>query len=156
MERRRDMNVRRMVAMGLILLLVLAWGACSEDKSPPESEKTVTSSDVKKEFGEAFQSLKDYTYEQREEYFRKANEELDQLDASIDALKKDIETKSDEMKKSLENRLEKLKERQSAAKERLRKMMGSSENAWKEMKEGMQQALDDLKKGYEDAMAELS
>ena len=150
------MSVWRAVAMGAALLSILVLGACTEDKSAPEPEKAVTSSDVKKEFGEAVQTLKDYTYAQRQEYYRKVTEEINGIDAKIDALKEDIKTKSDEVKESIEERIERLRERQSAARERLEEMMESSENAWNEMKEGMQKALDEVKDAYKNAAGELS
>jgi len=120
------MSVWRSGVMSWALFSILVFGGCSEDKPAPEPQKTVTTSDVKKEFGEAVQTLKDYTYEQRQEYYRKMTEELNQIDAKIDALKQDIEAKPEEAKKSLQERLAQLKERQTAAHERLKEILWST------------------------------
>ncbi|MBI4775266.1 MAG: hypothetical protein HY788_14040 [Deltaproteobacteria bacterium] len=151
------MNIFRAGAIGAVLLTMVFLGGCSKEESSPEPQQSVTtSSDVKKEMGEAVQALKDYTYEQRDEYLGKIDEQLDRIDARIEELKEKIETKSDEVRQTFRERIDRLKESQAAAREELDKLRDSSGDAWNEMMKGMQDALDKLEEEYKSAAAELS
>jgi len=152
------MNILRAGAIGAALLMILVWGACSrEEPAPPEPETSVTSPNVERETatGEAVQAPMDYTYEQRYEFLRDMNEELNRMEAGIDELKEEIKTKSDEAQQALQERVEQIEERQAAARERLNAMKQPTADAWDDMKKGMQDALDSVKQAYDNAAAEL-
>jgi len=151
------MKLGRIGAVSAVFLSVLILGGCSEDKKAPEPENAVTSSDVGKEVGEAEKKPGTYTQDRHQDYYLKVTEQLNQIEAKIDELKKDLAGQSDEVKSTFQERVERLEKRESAAREQLKQLMNTAtEASWHALEKGMQEALDELEKSHKELAAELS
>lgn len=145
-ECREESRVMRKVSPVLVLavLLVLGlplWALGDEGK--------VTSDEVKKQAGEAFDAAKKYAGQQKADYQQKIEQELAELGDNIVKLKERAKTATGESLKALEERIGDLRERQAAAQKKLGEVKAATEQAWGGLREGMDKALLELKKSYE-------
>ena len=87
--------------------------------------------------------------QQRDEYVKKVNDQIDQLDKKIGQLKVQAEKLGREQKKELDKNIADLEEKRRIAAQKLDKLKSASAGAWEDIKKGTQAALDDLQRTYE-------
>ncbi len=86
--------------------------------------------------------------QQRDEYLKKVNDQIDQLDKEIDQLKMKARKLGQEQKKELDKNTD-LEEKRRIAAQKLDELKSASAGAWDDIKKGTQAALDDLRRTYE-------
>lgn len=73
----------------------------------------------------------------RDEYVRKMQEKLAELNADIDKLVAKAGEVSGDLKNEYNEQIAALKEKQAAAREKIEEMQKSGESAWKDLKAGL-------------------
>lgn len=129
------------IAIAIALALSVAAG-------PLFAEEQSTSTQLKKELGEAGEAIKKYSVEQRDEAVNNARQALDQMDARINRLAADIDGKWEQLdaaarKKAYESMGRLRKERNDAA-EWMGALKHGSKEAWGEVKNGFARSYDEL------------
>ncbi len=87
--------------------------------------------------------------QQRDEYVKKVNDQIDQLDKKIDQLKVQAEKLSKAQRKELDKNIADLEQKRRIAAQKLDKLKSASASAWEDIRKGTQAALDDLERTYE-------
>lgn len=94
-----------------------------------------------------------YTYEQKDEAVRKANDELDKLNKRIDELKADAKDKSaelsDEAKADYEKAIADLEKTRDAYKDDVDKLQNSTEENWEQVRKDIGSTYDKVKEKVE-------
>ena len=116
--RRNAMNTTKfwMLSIVPILLVILLISGCSNGIKPePEKAETpkvevkkdsgVSAEDVKQETKEALDAAKEYALQQKEEYQKKMETKLEELDNRIDKVKAEAKESTEEAKAGLEKRI---------------------------------------------------
>ncbi|HKJ05761.1 MAG TPA: hypothetical protein VJ974_09205 [Geopsychrobacteraceae bacterium] len=135
-----------------IALLVFVSGNAVAS-SHQDGETTAT--DVKKEAVETYDTLKNYTVEQRDEAMKFAEEKLSKLDSRIEKLQGTLDRKwqnmSDASRKKTRQTLNQLKQQREKAAEWYGGMQHSSSEAWIEVKKGFADSYERLEKAFIEA-----
>lgn len=105
--------------------------------------------DVARNAKETLQSIRQYTYENKDEYAAKLRNTLDDLDDRVDELHDRAARAGAEARKELGPELEQLKEKRQAVARRLEKVDSASEAAWTEVRDGLNQAADDFRDAWD-------
>lgn len=144
-----------MLIAGIILLVSAAAYAGQGD----QNNKT-TSKDVKQETKEALQTIKSYSFEQRDKAVKEVKTVLNDLDGRIDRMQSRVEQKWDQMDQSsreLErNRLKALREKRNKLSEWYGGLQHSSAGAWKHVKEGFIEGYESVASAFDKAEDEFS
>jgi TolA-binding protein len=82
--------------------------------------------------------------QQKDDFVKKAREQLDQLDKQIAELKAKARTANAETQKQINKSIAELEPKRKAAEKRLDQLKSSSDKAWKDMKDGVLAAINDL------------
>lgn len=90
---------------------------------------------------------------QREVYARATRRQLDELQAKIEALKKQAGERSQEARKTVEKRAAELEVRRKRAEEELARLESSGRERWRRFKTSLDRALAELRGGYEEALS---
>jgi len=142
--------------LALILLTVLlasaisipcAWGG----EASSANNKDDSGKKVSKELGEAFDAMKQYGFEKKEQFVAWAEERTKELDQKIDTLKDKMDKAGAKANKDWQKTLEDLKiERQKVAKD-LDSLKKSSKGAWEDLKWGFSAAYSKMEQAYDKA-----
>ena len=129
--------------------------ACGDQKEAQKPETAVTSADVKKEATEAMETAKAYTRQQKEEYQKKMEARLQELDSEIQQLQAKAQSSATELKEKskaeFNQSMEDLRNKQQVATEKLNELKSASGQAWEDIKGGVNSAMDELGKAYDRA-----
>jgi mevalonate kinase len=124
--------------------------------TPPETSLE----DIQKETRDLLSTLKDYTYEQRDEAVAKTEKALERFDKRIDELEKKADERWDEMNKTARTEtresLRELRKSRTELAEWFGSMKNSSSDAWQHMKEGFGGAYASLSKAWTKAQREFT
>lgn len=143
----------------VVLVLILAAGVGLEagrQGEAAEPRDKVTADDIKKESKEALEATKEYTAQQKDAFYKKAQAELDEMQAKIVRLKAEAGKASGKVKADVEKMIHELEEQKEAAAKKLEALQSASGRAWNDLKAGMNSAMDDLKKSYQRARSRLN
>lgn len=122
------------------------------DRKAVVSVRNTPALDVLKRQGKEFlQSLKAYGYQQRDEYMRKLEATLVQMDEHIQDLKEQARQAGADAQQRYAKELEELRRKREDVQARLAKAKEASPQAWEDIKSGANAALDDLQKALERA-----
>ena len=123
-----------------------------------QHEKT-TYSEVKQETAEAYNAIKDYTVEQREDALAVAEDKLAKLDHQIDSLEQDLNRQWDQMSEATRQKkqeaLRTLRKKHNDVAEWIGGLKHSSADAWEEVKRGFGDSLDRLQQAFNKASKEF-
>lgn len=114
-----------------------------------------TTDDVKKETTEAASAVVEYSKEQKEQFQKDMDANLQKLQLEIADLKKAAAHKSGEAKKEMNEKIKAMEAQQDAIKSDLVKLKKRSGKAWEKMKVGVSKAWDSLSDSYQNAKDEL-
>ncbi|WP_372609600.1 hypothetical protein [Aquicoccus sp.] len=135
-----------MFALALVLALPLAAQDSSEEAQETES---VTADDIQAEFDEAFETIRDYSEDQRDEAVAAMRETLSQIDAEIAQLeqraREDWAEMSDATREETRETLEALRDRRNELSEAFGAMQEGSVSAWDELQDGVANAWSEVK-----------
>ena len=143
----------------LIAGAVLLVSAVSYSGQAEQDNKT-TSKDVKKETREAIQSIKNYSFEQRDKAVEKVKAVLNDLDSRIDRMQNRVEQKWNEMDQSsrekLRTSLKTLREKRNKLSEWYGALQYSSAKAWNHLKDGFVKGYESVANAFDKAEDEFS
>lgn len=126
------------------------------DRTPEKATpKTVTSEDVRRDAGQAVKTATEYSQQTKEEFQKKLDAQLSELDAKIANLREKGRDLKDDAKANWDRKMTELETKREAARVKLAEVGRSSEEAWKDIKKGAESAYNDLDKAFRDAAKEF-
>ncbi|HLN28229.1 MAG TPA: hypothetical protein VK395_10840 [Gemmataceae bacterium] len=110
---------------------------------------------IQKEVSEALSAAKSYTYQQKDEYQKKLNAALTEMDEHIDDLKAKAAQASDEAKKRYAREMDDLRRKREVLGKKLDQVKAAAPGAWDDIKSGVGAAANDLKSTIERVRSRL-
>ncbi len=150
--RRRRTSVGFAIVAGGLLGAALLSAGCGE-QGPPER---VSASDVKRQTGEALDAAAQLAQQERNDFQRAAQEELEEMKAELDTLKREADSAQGAARQKLQRQVHLLEEKWSVAEAKLAALRAESQQAWAAMQEQVQVALVDLKESYQEIRREMA
>ena len=155
------MNIQRAaIAISMLVASVLLLFSAATYAGQKEQDNKTTSEDVKKETKEALQTIKSYSYEQRDKAVKEVKSVLNVLDVRIDRMQGQIEQKWNEMDQSsrdqLRNTLKTLRDKRNQLSEWYGGLQQSSAGAWNHVKEGFIEGYDSVASAFDKAQKEFN
>jgi TolA-binding protein len=138
----------------LILAGLFALSGCQE-KPADRTPGKVTPEDVRRDAGKAVNTAAEYSEQAKEEFQKKLETQLNELDAKIAKLREKGSDLKDEAKVKWDQKMADLEKKRSAARAELDKVGHSSAEAWKDVQKGASSAWDELDKAFSDASKEF-
>jgi Cu/Ag efflux protein CusF/archaellum component FlaC len=115
----------------------------------------VTAEEVQQELRNALDAVKNYTYQQKQEYQKRLEPVLQDLDERIDHLKEQAKGASKEARKWYAQSLQELRRERRTVREQLAKVQAAAPAAWDEIKAGVGAAWTDLRQAFQRANERL-
>lgn len=115
----------------------------------------VTAKDVKHDAAQAADSAATYAEQERDEYIRQAQKEIDELRAGIDQLGVKARAARDDAKVRLEADIKTLDKKWDTTESKLGDVKAANARAWEKLKSGMDSAIKDLKQSLARAKKEF-
>lgn len=144
----------RRFALLLMLAGLLTASGCDTKPAEPKPGK-VTSEDVRRDAGKAVDTAAEFSQQTKEEFQKKLDLRLKELDAEIAKLREKGNNLKDEAKADWEKKMADLEAKREAASAKLAEVGHSSAEAWKDIQKGAQAAWDDLDKAFREASREF-
>lgn len=148
------MIVMRRFALLSMLAGLLAASGCEPKPAVPKPGK-VTSEDVRRDAGKVVDTAVEFSQQTKEEFQKKLDSRLEELDAAIAKLREKGNNLKDEAKADWEKKMADLETKREAASAKLAEVGRSSAEAWKDIQNGDQAAWDDLDKAFREASREF-
>jgi molecular chaperone GrpE (heat shock protein) len=126
-----------------------------EQKPADRAPGKVTSEDVRRDAGQAAETAAEYSRQTKEEFEKKLETRLKELDAEIAKLREKGRSLKDKAKADWEQKMTELATKRDAASAKLAEVRDTSGEAWKDVRKGAQSAYDDLDKAFRDASREF-
>lgn len=124
-----------------------------------QDKNQATASEVRKNAAQAYESLKDYSVQQRDKAVADAKEELSKLDQRIAAMQRNIDEHWEDMsataRKQTRKSLDLLRQKREEAAEWYGGLKHSSGEAWEEVKKGFSDSYDRLEQAVKKAAKEF-
>jgi nitrogenase molybdenum-iron protein alpha/beta subunit len=140
-----------------IIVLVIAIAAlpgCSKEEQT-ENKKAVSGEDVKKETKEAYDTTKEYTREQIQDFRDKMATELDEYGKKIDVLQAKTEELGGDAKKEINQELAEMRQKYADAYDSLNELKNSGSDEWAQLKSEVDSAMEGLSNVYKKASDEF-
>jgi DNA anti-recombination protein RmuC len=139
-----------------ILMLAGLFAAVGcERKSADRTSGKVTPEDVRRDVGQAVKTAAEYFQHTKEEFQKKFEAQLSELDAKIAKLRESGRDLKDQAKANWDRKMADLETKRDAARAKLVQVRDSSADAWKDVQKGAQSAWDELDKAFRDASREF-
>ena len=106
---------------------------------------------VSKEVSEAWDAIKGYAFEKKEDLVTASQKQLDDMQPKIDELRARAKDATGEAKKEADRALATLEEKRKQAAEHLKKTKASSAAAWDDVKTGLGKAMHELDTSFQKA-----
>jgi TolA-binding protein len=135
----------------MLMLVGLLTASGCERKPADRTPGKVTSEDVRRDAGQAAETAVEYSRQTREEFQKKLEARLNELDGEITKLREQGRDLKDQAKTDWDRKMADLATKQEAARAKLAEVRDSSAEAWKDMQKGAQSAWDELDKAFHDA-----
>lgn len=140
------MNKR--LAIGLSFFWILALPACQKKD---QTQLNNALSTIQQGARQGVDAVKDTISQTQADYLKSAQNQIDQVSASIDDLKKKSKTADIQVKSDLDRTVAGLQARRDALQQKLNDVKSSTTDAWKDMAAGINDSLDDLRKAAQAA-----
>ena len=148
------LRISALLCTAFMFLLVATAGFAAEQK-----QDGTTAAEVKKNAAQTYESLKDYTVQQRDKAVADAKEELAKLDRRIDEMQRDIDANWQKMsaaaRKQTRESLDLLRKKREETAEWYGGLKHSSAEAWEEVKKGFSDSYDRLEQAVKNASKEF-
>jgi TolA-binding protein len=139
-----------------ILMLAGLFAALGCEQKPDDpTAKKVTSEDVRRDAGQAAGTAVEYSQQSKEEFQKKLDAQLKELDGKIAALRAQGRNLKDKAKTDWDQKMAELQTKREAASAKLTEAGHASAEAWKDVKKGAQSAYDDLDRAFRNASQEF-
>ncbi len=112
---------------------------------------SVSAAQVKKDVNEALRSVRDYTFQQKDEYERKLQALLRNLDDQVQDLHERAAQASGPAREQLEQSARDLNTRAEVVRQRLQRVRSASADAWQDLRAGVHSALEELRDAFDRA-----
>jgi hypothetical protein len=126
-----------------------------EQKAVEPTPKEVTSGDVRRDAGQAAETAAEYSRQTKEEFQKRIETRLNELDGEIAKLREKGRDLKDTAKANWDQKMPELERKRDAARAKLAEVNHSSAAAWKDVQKGAQSAWDELDKAARDASREF-
>lgn len=144
-----------------ILILVLFFASamilgCGEKEQPPKTEAPAPAEKTQQEIEEAaeiVESVTEYTFEKKEEYTAKINEQLLNMDEKIQEIKDKALTMEGEAREAMEQQIDDLTAMYEKASVELANIKEKGAEGWAEAMSSLNTAMEQLKQVYEESKA---
>ena len=143
----------RFVWMLMLPGLLMAIGC--ERKLADRTLGEVTSEDVRRDAGQAVNTAAEFSQQTKEEFRKKLDAQLKDMDAEIAKLRDKGRDLKDKAKANWDQKMAGLERKREAARAKLAEVGQSSEDAWNDVQKGAQSAWDELNKAFRDASREF-
>jgi len=137
----------------MLVGFVAAMGC--EKKSAGPAPTKVTSEDVSRDAGRAAETAAAYSRQTKEEFQKKLDTRLKEMDSEIAKLHEEGRDRKDEAKARWERKMKGMETKRDVARAKLVEIRDSSAEAWKDLRKGAQAAWEDLDKAFRDASREF-
>jgi chromosome segregation ATPase len=121
-----------------------------EQKPADRTPGKVTPEDVRRDAGQAVNTTVEYSLQAKEEFQKKLETQLDELDAKIVTLRDKGSDLKDDAKVEWERKMADLETKRETARAKLSEVGRASAEAWKDVQKGAVAAWDDLDKAFRD------
>jgi TolA-binding protein len=138
----------------LMLSGLFASSGC-EQKPANQTPGKVTPEDVRRDAGQAVNTAAKFSQQSKEEFQKKLETQLNELDAKIAKLREKGSDLKDEAKVKWDRKMADLEKKRDAARAKLDEVGRSSAEAWKDVQKGAASAWDELDKAFRDASQEF-
>jgi TolA-binding protein len=138
----------------LMLAGVVTASGC-ERKPADQPPGKVTSEDVRRDAGQAAETAAEYSRQTKEEFQKKLEARLKELDGEIAKLSEKGRDLKDQAKADWDRKIADLETKRDAARAKLAEVRDASAEAWKDVQKGAQSAWDELDKAFRDASREF-
>ena len=138
----------------LLLAGLVAVVGC-ERKPADRTNGKVTSEDVRRDAGQAVNTAVEFSQQAKEEFQRKLDARLKNVDAEIAKLHEKGRDLKGDAKVKWDQKLADLETKRDAARTKLGEIGQSSAEAWKDVQKGAQSAWDEMDKAFRDASQEF-
>jgi hypothetical protein len=105
----------------------------------------LTLEDVKNDLRDAAETVKSYSYQERDQYQKKMNTVMHDLDEQIGDLKEKVRAKSADARARYDRELADLARQRDALRDRLSRLRAAAPDVWAEVKSGVSTAARDLR-----------
>jgi chromosome segregation ATPase len=139
----------------MLMLPGLLTASGCERKPADQTPGKVTSEDVRRDAGQAVETAAEYSRQTKEEFQKKLEPRLKELDVEIAKLREKGRDLKDQAKADWDRKMADLETKRDAARAKLAEVRDSSAEAWKDIKQGAQSAWDELDKAFRDASREF-
>ena len=138
----------------LMLAGLLAAIGC-ERKPADRTPGKVTSEDVRRDAGQAVNTAAEFSQQTKEEFQKKLETRLKELDAEIAKLREKGRDLKDKAKANWDQKMAELETKREAARAKLAEIGQSSAEAWEDVRKGAQSAWNELEEAVRDASKEF-
>lgn len=111
----------------------------------------VTSEEVQQELREALEAVKAYTFQQKEEYRKRLEPVLRDMDERIDQLKAQAKGAGKQAQEQYAQAIQDLQHQKEVLRGQISRIQAAAPGAWEEVKAGVSAAWDDLRKAFQRA-----
>lgn len=126
-----------------------------EPKPVDPAPKKITTEDIRRDAGQAVNTVAEYSRQTKEEFQKGLEARLKELDADIAKLQVKGRDLMDEAKVKWDQKMADLEAKRASAGAKLAEVRDSSAAAWKDLQKGAQSAWDDLDKAFHEAAREF-
>jgi vacuolar-type H+-ATPase subunit I/STV1 len=116
----------------------------------------VQAEDVRREVREALQAAKRYTFRQKDEYQRRLQDVLHDMDERIDDLQEQAETATGQARKDAEARLRELRSKRDVVRDRLDRVSAATADTWDRVTGAVSDAVQDFQKMFDDVSSHFN
>lgn len=116
-----------------------------------EGKPSVSAQDLKKETKEALGAAKELTVQQKEEFKKKMQDELDIIQKEIDRLAFRTNQAKKETQAEMDKAVKELQKKKDATAKKLQDLESARGKAWDDLKSGLNASVEDLEKSYKRA-----
>ena len=143
-----------MARFAWMLMLAMLFAALGCERADRTRGK-VTPEDVRRDAGQAVKTAAEYSQQTKEDFQKKLEAQLNDLDAKIAKLRENGRDLKDEAKVKWDGKMTELEMKREEARAKLNEVGHSSAEAWKDVRQGAQSAWDELDKAFREASGEF-
>ncbi|MBN2023306.1 MAG: hypothetical protein JW809_11005 [Pirellulales bacterium] len=126
-----------------------------EQKRADQTPGKVTPEDVRRDAGQAADTAAEYSQQAKDEFQKKLETQLNELDAKIATLREKGGDLKDDAKVKWDQKMADLEKKRDAVRDKLAEVGQASAEAWKDVRKGAQSAWDELDNAFRDASQEF-
>ena len=143
-----DAIVMKRYAVGLCVIVGIGLITVSVAVAAGTSDNPVTGDTVIRETQEAVTATKDYTVQQKDEFQRKVQTELDEMQVRITRFRGQIKHASAEAEGDIQKAIVELEKRNDLARGKVEDIYSATASSWEQVKSKTAAAMDDLRESF--------